>query len=541
MSLRRIASLARVVLLALLATACPGDGPGPTPTGIASPSVSDLPAPGGEIRVAYPYEPPTLNPFLRTGDAPAVRELVRPLLPPLYLLADGDAKPQPWLADEVLEDSPGRVRLRLRDDAVWSDGRPITAADVLFTWRTIMDRRWPVASRVPYDALRDVVAESSTVVRFEFARPVGEWRDLFSAGLGVLPRHALEGKDFAKALKDSWPVSGGPYVLVRYTRGLEMVFEATPHPWRVRAKIQRIRVQFVPDSTTALQLAAAGKVDVVGPYSAGDFSRRLGETAGFNAAVDAGRVWSGLVIDTGAGVLADARVRRALALSVDRDAILTGLVRGEGEPLHRPFLDPPAAAATVGAADPAAAARLLDEAGFTARRAGVRRKGATELSVSIVFVESDDLAYRITRAVYGHLRAAGFAVDLVSVEYEALWRDFLPAARLEVALVTFADPPGGILRARYRSGQSPPAGVNYARIADPGLDAAVDAADPGADATADAAEAGRVVEALAAAMPVVPLYRAKVAAGASRRVSGVRPNASADGFLAQAHEWRLAA
>jgi len=518
---RSTVAAALLAAASMLLAACPGDSPRPHASPGASSPIPTTP-PQGEIRVAWPHEPATLNPLGRGGEAPSARALVRSLWPPLFT-SDG----QPWLVDRVVSEEPRSVRFTLRDDAVWSDGVPIKASDVAFTWKTITDPNAPIVTRSGYDAISSVEAEGPKIARLTFSRDVPAWRDLFSAGLGVLPEHALSGRDLAAALRSDWPVSGGPFVLARYTRGLEMVLEATPMPWRVRARAKTIRVMFVPDSTTAIQMLRAGRVDVLGPYSSPDFARRAGEEEGAAVSTDVGGVWTGLVFNAKASITSDQRVRRAAAHAIDVDAIAAGLVRQEGERLSRPFAYPQIDHAGI-THDPAQAARLLDEAGFTGRRGGVRTKGSTELEISIASTGSDDLTQRVVRAVFAHLKAAGFAVNLVSLEDEALWRDWLPSTRFQAAIVTFADPPGGALRDRYHSGQVMPAGVNIARIADPALDATVEAGDAPSAAT----ELDRLAV-------VIPLWRASVPAVARRGVGGVRAVASADGMLAVAHDWSL--
>lgn len=526
---RRAILIALPAAIALLATGCPATDRAPRPGATLAGTPQPSRAPHGEIRVAWPAEPATLNPFVRGGESIATRSLVRPLMPALFLTGPGGTT-QPSLADRIVAETPREVRFTLRSDAVWSDGRPITADDLRFTWKTIIDPRTPVASRDGYDAIADIQSDTPKNVRITFNRDMPAWRDLFSAGLGVLPQHALAGKDFATQLRDTWPVSGGPFVLERYTRGLEIVLAATPQPWGPRAGAQRIRISFVPDSTTALQLFERGQIDVVGPYSSPDFARRLA-AHGATVTTDIGATWTGLVLNAKAGVLTDPRVRRAAALAIDANELAVGLVRSEGTRLTFPFTNPPLAAdADARRADPAAAARLLDEAGFTGRRGGTRTKGATDLEISIATTGYDDMAQRVVRGIYGHLRAVGFAVNLVALEDEQLWRDWLPSTRMQAAIVTVADPPGGALRARYHSAQIIPAGINIARIADPALDAAVTAADP-------ARTAARLVE-LAA---VIPLWHAKVPAGTSKKIQGVRAVASADGFFTHAAQWRPAA
>src|SRR5437867_4467875 len=277
---RRRAGLA--LALALL-TACPHTRPKPAPTG-SSPSATAAASPrGGELVVAYPHEPATLNPFLAGGDAPATRDLVRSLMPSLYVVEPGGKRVpslldgEPEQVDTQEEGSPNRsiVRMTLRSDAVWSDGVPITAEDVRFTWQTIMNKRWHGVAREGYDRIAKVIVDGPKVASLVFyGRPFGRWQDLFSAGLGVLPKHVLIGKPFDTALATSWPVSGGPFVLKSWTPGLQIVLQRNPRAWEKVPSLDRSRVEFVPDVVTAFQLLERGQVDALVPYPGVEMQRR---------------------------------------------------------------------------------------------------------------------------------------------------------------------------------------------------------------------------------------------------------------------------
>jgi len=377
--------------LCLTLAACPGGGSGKPGRGNGPKPVA-----GGELVVAYPYEPTTLNPFVSGGDAPPTLDLVRPLMPALYRLGPKGAR-TPWLlagepAASDIGGTPFSVRLHLRDDAVWSDGQPITASDLRFTWQAVMGSPG-IAIRDGYDRLSDVAVESPKVARLVFKAPFARWRDLFSAGLGVLPSHALLRTDISKALTRSWPVSGGPYVLRAWTPGLEMVFERNPNAWGSKPLLDRIRVQFVADPVTAAQLYREGQVDIVAPYAAGDWKRRVTVArSGSQVTSDRGATWVGLFLNVRSGALADVRVRRALALAMDRPAIVEGLVRDEGEFLDAPSGGDPARTTPSFSRYgyvPGTADRLLGAAGWkSSGKTEKRTKAGHKLTFTVASVEN---------------------------------------------------------------------------------------------------------------------------------------------------------
>ena len=100
----------------------------------------------------------------------------------------------PNLVESVeVDEDPFTLTYRLRPDAVWSDGKPISAADLEFTWETLVDPDVAIASRQGYDLIRTAEVVDGKTIRFEFETPYAAWRELFPM---VLPKHALEGENF---------------------------------------------------------------------------------------------------------------------------------------------------------------------------------------------------------------------------------------------------------------------------------------------------------------------------------------------------------
>ncbi|MGH2688897.1 MAG: ABC transporter substrate-binding protein, partial [Actinomycetota bacterium] len=117
--------------------------------------------PRGEIAVAYPHMPLSLNPYTFEGDTTATRDLVRPVLPTLLEIGP-DLDYRPSLAVRVpkgddISTTPFSVTFHLDPRAVWSDGVPVTADDVRFTWQWILDPAAPIADRSAYRTIEDVV------------------------------------------------------------------------------------------------------------------------------------------------------------------------------------------------------------------------------------------------------------------------------------------------------------------------------------------------------------------------------------------------
>ena len=190
---RRLAGVSVVLWLVFVVAACGGSG-------------------GERVVVdAEDQVPPILNVLLADGATVPAQRVVSNVLQNL-LTVDDTGRYVPQLAQRVptgddLREGPLRVTFHLRPEARWSDGEPVTARDVVFTWRTMMDPANEVAGRSGWDRIRSVrpgvdaaggSCDADTCVTVAFDGDYAPWRDVFSVAGGyyLLPRHVLAGEDF---------------------------------------------------------------------------------------------------------------------------------------------------------------------------------------------------------------------------------------------------------------------------------------------------------------------------------------------------------
>jgi hypothetical protein len=151
--------------------------------------------------------------------------------------------------------------------------------------------------------------------------------------------------------------------------------------------------------------------------------------------------------------------------------------------------------------------------------------------VTLAAPSDDELAQRVLRALNAQASSLGVDLNLVSIDFDRLQRDWLPGSRFESALQVLRDPPGGGLRSRFGVSGT----TNVSRLSDKRLVSLLD----GADRTLD--DASPVVDApsirVAELLPVIPLFVLEVTLAARAGVHEVKASAAADGFLWNAGEW----
>jgi peptide/nickel transport system substrate-binding protein len=265
------------------------------------------------------------------------------------------------------------ITLHLRDDIVWSDGTPITADDFIFTHEMIMDDANAVDSKYPYDYLESLEAPDPQTVVMTFAEPFAGWQAIFWHG--VLPKHILQPVFEAEGSIEEaeWnlaPTVGcGPFVFDEWESGSFMRFVRNDNYWRGQAKLDEIVFQFVPDDASQTAACIAGDADVGywPPYSDIPALQDAGlelipQPSGYNEG------WFFNFRDMASPAIRDVRVRQAIAMALDREAVARDLKLGLVKPNETfwdalpTFVDPDIQPWQY---DPEAAKALLEEAGWT--------------------------------------------------------------------------------------------------------------------------------------------------------------------------------
>ena len=159
------------------------------------------------------------------------------------------------------------VAFELRPEAKFSDGTPITAEDVAWTYRTLLEQGRP-SFRIQMADVKDVVVESPRRVVFHFKSNENRELPLILGGLPVLPKHFFDGRDFTRPLSDP-PIGSGPYRIADFELGRSVTYVRRPDWWAVDRptgkgtnNFDRVRVEYFRDSTVAMEAFKAGQIDL---------------------------------------------------------------------------------------------------------------------------------------------------------------------------------------------------------------------------------------------------------------------------------------
>ncbi|MFE1439354.1 ABC transporter family substrate-binding protein [Streptomyces sp. NPDC058739] len=223
-------------------------------------------ADGGTLRWAVDAVPETLNTFQSDADAATTR-IAQAVLPSMYRI-DASGRPRrdaDFLESaKVVDTEPRQVVLyKLNQQAVWSDGREIGAADFAAQWRALSgkDSAYWTARNAGYDRIERIERGANDLeVKVTFARPYTDWRSLFSP---LYPKEVMGTPDsFNDGARRKLKVSAGPFVVKKVDRkDDEVTLTRNPRWWGSPAKLDKLVLKPVPRADRATALAA-GTVDV---------------------------------------------------------------------------------------------------------------------------------------------------------------------------------------------------------------------------------------------------------------------------------------
>jgi len=366
-----------------------------------------------------------------------------------------DRRMEPFASDETVVSWQTSVdgtldKVVLRDDLVWSDGEPITAHDVAFSFTVIMDERVPVpAVRSGTDQLRGVHAYDDQTLVFFHREPLAT--NVWNINFPVIPRHIYAATwEADPTLKDSpehvaleaRPVCGGPYEIVRRVRGQEILLRARSSWHTVDGRqvrdvpyFEEIRFRILEDPNTALLALKKGEIDEMALTPEQWTTQTIDE--GFYAkntkATAPEWVSFHFAWNTKSPFFSDRRVRRAMSHAFDHERMLGTICHGLYTPCTGIF-HPTAWMATKKPLEPYRqdldrAEALLDEAGWIDRdNDGVRDREIDGRSVPFEFTilcGQQPMAQDICTLLQESLDRIGVRVTVRPTEFTVLQQNML--------------------------------------------------------------------------------------------------------------------
>lgn len=398
--MRRRHLLLPVVLLAGLTAAC---------TGAPTPSASGRPDNSAMV-LAEAMEPTSLNPL--DGYAPYGASKIFDGL--LEYQADGSLRPVLATAPPTPSADGRTWTVGVRSGVRFSNGAPLTTADVVATYQALLNPAFDSPLRADYPMLSGVTQVDAHTVSFQLAYPYAPFPNKLV--LGIVPAAALATP--APVASAPTPVGTGPYVLQSWTKGQHMVLVDNPkYTLGAPPKVKRVTVQFVPDDATRAQRLRAGKLDgaALAPTQAAQFAK----SDAFTVLTDPSADIRAITLPQSNPVTADPAVRLALNQAVNRASMVSKALGGLGSPATTPipsvlpeFVEPTATFSY----DAAKATAALYADGWVAGTDGIRARNGVTAELTLDYPTGDATDAALAHDFANDAKVIGVKIDLAAVD-----------------------------------------------------------------------------------------------------------------------------
>jgi peptide/nickel transport system substrate-binding protein len=450
---------------------------------------------GGKLTWPLRVLPANFNYFERDGTTAETAAIVSALMPVTY---DVDATGRPvwnrtYLASEpkLATGAKQVVTYELNPKAVWSDGTPLTWEDFAGQWKALSgaDKAYQVGQPGGYDNVESVqrgTGDREVVVTYK--RRYADWTSLFNM---IYPRSTTrDPKVFNDGWRDKPLVTAGPFRLDTVDPAAQTVtLVRNENWWGNRPKLDTI-VFRVMESNAQIEALANGQVDFADLGSDLTRTNRAKTIGGVEIRRTGGANFRHLTINGTSPNLQDVKVRQALAMSIDRDAIGKALLDPLGyetRPLNNHifmtnqdgYQDN---AGELGTFTPDRARQVLDGAGWTLD-GDVRHRGDRRLEINLVVPSGVAAAKQESELIQAMLGKVGFAVKINAVPAEQFFDKYIALGRYDITIFSWlgAAYPISSSRSIYASPKRGDKGEldvqrNYARIGSPEIDGLFDQA-----------------------------------------------------------------
>lgn len=501
------------------------------------------------VVVAYPVDMEGINELTTQStafhNALLYHALFLPLLEEQADYQEGPPTFAPRLAEsyEMSEDR-STLTFHLRHGVTWSDGTPITAEDVRFTWEahTSPEVGWSFGEVKQH--IRDVEIVDRYTVRFHFDRSYSA--QLLDANLGViLPKHAWSKLPFAEWQDNNqWFVDNlvvsGPFTLEEHVPQQRVVLRKNPSYFEPGLpKVDRVVFEIVRDPKAQIAMLRSGRahfVEFVPPAEAD--AVEAAEDTYLTTFIP--RFFFYVLWNTERTMFADAATRRALIHAIDRQSIIDSLYYGYAAPSYSPFttdvwvhndgLEP-------WPYDPARARELLAAAGWSDSDGdGVLERDGESFRFELLTNSENELRRDIVIMLQEQLKQVGIGVEARLMEFNTM---FGPLNNHDFDAVVMAMAMDTSLNTDYffhtRGIED---GYNWGSYSNPELDAVIDAIEAQVDPPENKPNFDRMQEILHREQPLTFLYQGVRTCGARNELQGLEPNALSSFFKMRLWELR---
>jgi peptide/nickel transport system substrate-binding protein len=527
-----------LVSIGLLMTAC-----GKAPSGNAADfDQSYPPSSGGTLIDAVIGEPSGLIPMI-AGEAAA--SAVASNIFNSLLKYDKNLELQGELAQSwIVSPDQKTITFKLKPGLKWADGKPLTSADVLFTWKLVTDDN----TRTPYGSDYKLVIRAETpdaaTFRVSYANPYAPALDSW-AGLQILPEHLLKGQDINTTSFRFKPVGSHYYKLEEWKPGERISLVRNPNSTQGPPRIDRLVSRFIPDPAAQFLELLADNIDsmTLNPIQ---YSRIVPSREDLQKKLalykELGNNYTYLGFNLKHKPFDDIRVRQAINYAIDKQELIDGVLLGLGEPVSSPYkpgtrwTNPDLSPYPY---DPNKAIALMKAAGYTGRdKEGYLLRDGKRLRFDILTNQNKQREMSAV-LVQGRLKEIGIEANVRVMEWASFIGRFIKTGDFDVVLLGWGlslDPDQYSI---WHSSQQAPGQFNFIGYNNPRVDKLLEQGRLELNPDKRMKIYHEFASILLADSPIVYLYTGYGLPAIHKRVKGIDNPAPPAGIGYNSYDWYI--
>lgn len=436
------------------------------------------------------------------------------------------------------------ITFKLKPDMQWADGKPLTSADVYFTWQLVTDDN----TRTPYGADYKLVVKAETpdllTFRVHYKEPYAPALDTW-AGLYILPKHILEGQDINATPFARNPVGSHYYKLDSWRNGERITLKKNPLSTQGEAHIEKLVSRFIPDAASQFLELMADNIDSMS-LNPIQYARIFPARAELNEKIalykELGNNYTYLGFNLKRKPFDDKRVRQAINYALNKQELIDGVLLGLGEPVASPYKpgtrwsNPELSPYPY---DPEKAIALLREAGYTERDSdGYLRKNGKRLRFEILTNQNKQREMSAV-LIQRRLKEIGIDTSIRVLEWASFIGRFIKTGEFDAVVLGWSlslDPDQfGI----WHSSQQAPGQFNFIGYQNQRVDTLLEQGRFELDPDKRMKIYHEFASILLEDSPIVYLYAGYGLPAIHKRIKGIDNPAPPAGIGHNAHEWYI--
>ncbi len=419
------------------------------------------------------------------------------------------------------------ITFHLRKGVKWHDGKPFTAADVLYTYQVTVDPKTPTAYAGDFLLIKKAEALDDYTFRVTYDKPFAP--ALISWAAAIMPKHLLAGKDITQSPLARHPIGTGPYKFKEWVAGQKIVLVSNDDYFDGRPYIDGRITRIIPDTATMFLELRAQNIGMMG-LTPLQYTRQTENNLfkdNFNKYRYLAFAYTYMGYNLKNPLFADKRVRQAISYAVNKDEIISGVLLGLGKPATGPYKHGTWAhndKVKIYNYDPAKARKLLKAAGWADDNGdGVLEKDAKPFEFEILTNQGNETRQKCAEIIQRQLKEVGIVVKIRIVEWSAFVTNFINKRRFDAVILGWTIPLDPDAYDVWHSSKTRPEELNFVSYKNPEADQMLEKGRSVFDQNQRKRYYDRFQEILAEDQPYTFLYVPDELIIISNRIRGIAP------------------